>query len=162
MFIKKSRVMNCPNCKSNNLKVLEKRDIEGEPTAIRRRRECLECNFRFTTYEKPDIPGIMVVKKDGTKEAFDREKMSKGVRKALEKRPVDEETLSDLLEKVEREIFAVGEKEVTSQAIGDLVLKKLSNLDEVAYIRFASVYKSFDNIGSFKSEAEKLRHKAKL
>ncbi len=145
--------MNCPNCGKNNLKVLEKRDIEGE-VAIRRRRECLECNFRFTTYERPEAPILTVLKKDGRKELYSREKMSKGVEKALEKRPVTEPEIEKILGEIEKEIFATGEKEVTSKKIGDLILDRLKETDKVAYMRFASVYKSFDDISKFKSEAE--------
>ena len=148
--------MNCPNCGENNLKVLEKRDIEGE-VAIRRRRECLGCSFRFTTYERPEAPGLTVLKKDGRQEVYSREKVAKGVEKALEKRPVSEPEIEKILAEIEKDIYAGGEKEVTSQAIGDAVLAKLRQVDEVAYMRFASVYKSFDDVSNFKSEADILK-----
>lgn len=147
--------MKCPDCQSENLKVLEKRDVEGE-FAIRRRRECLKCGFRFTTYERPEAPMLAVIKKDGHREVYVREKMARGVKKALEKRPVTEPRIEDILNEIEKEIYSSGEKEVQSKTIGDMILNKLRKTDEVAYIRFASVYKSFDNINSFKVEAEKL------
>lgn len=135
---------------------MEKRDIEGE-VAIRRRRECLDCGFRFTTYERPEAPGLVVVKKDGRKEVYSREKMAKGVKKALEKRPISQPELEKALNEIEKEIYSVGEKEVSSHLIGEAVLNKLKQMDKVAYIRFASVYKSFEDISSFESEAEKLK-----
>ncbi|MDD5693383.1 MAG: transcriptional regulator NrdR [Patescibacteria group bacterium] len=147
--------MNCPNCQSDNLRVLEKRDIDGE-VAIRRRRECLSCNFRFTTYERPEAPMLVVIKKDGRKEVYSKDKMAKGVLKALEKRPVTEPQIEVIVNDIEKEIYASGEKEVPSKIIGDLILSKLREVDEVAYMRFASVYKSFDDIDSFKTEVEKL------
>lgn len=135
---------------------MEKRDIEGE-VAIRRRRECLDCGFRFTTYERPEAPGLVVVKKDDRKEVYSREKMAKGVKKALEKRPISQPELEKALNEIEKEIYSVGEKEVSSHLIGEAVLNKLKQMDKVAYIRFASVYKSFEDISSFESEAEKLK-----
>ncbi|MEI7616291.1 MAG: transcriptional regulator NrdR [Actinomycetota bacterium] len=147
--------MKCPNCQSENLKVLEKRDIDGE-VAIRRRRECLECSFRFTTYERPEAPMLVVIKKDERKEVYSKEKMAKGVFKALEKRPIAEPQIENILSDIEKEIYASGEKEVSSKIIGDIILNKLRGIDEVAYMRFASVYKSFDDIDSFKIEAENL------
>ncbi|MEI7690744.1 MAG: transcriptional regulator NrdR [bacterium] len=147
--------MNCPNCQKENLKVLEKRDVEGE-VAIRRRRECLDCAFRFTTYERPEVLNMVVIKKDGRKEVYSREKMAKGVEKALEKRPISEPIVEQILDEIEKEIYSQGEKEVTSQEIGDCILQKLRGIDEVAYLRFASVYKSFDDLSNFKDEVEKL------
>jgi len=147
--------VNCPNCQKENLKVLEKRDIDGE-VAIRRRRECLDCGFRFTTYERPEVLNLVVEKKDGRKEVYSREKMAKGVEKALEKRPISEPMVEKILDEIEREIYSQGEKEVKSHEIGDCILKKLRTIDEVAYLRFASVYKSFDDLSYFKEEVEKL------
>ncbi len=147
--------MNCPNCHKENLKVLEKRDIEGEE-AIRRRRECIDCGFRFTTYERPEVLNMAVIKKDGRKEVYSREKMAKGVLKALEKRPITEPAVEKILDEIEKEIYSQGEKEVNSKEIGDYILQKLRTVDEVAYLRFASVYKSFDDLSNFKEEVEKL------
>lgn len=147
--------MICPNCKSSNLKVLEKRDIEGEP-AIRRRRECIDCNFRFTTYERPETPSMIVIKKNGARQPYSKEKITEGVLKALEKRPVDQSRIDKLLCNIEKSLFDLGATEVKSSLIGDTVLSALKEIDEVAYIRFASVYKSFDDIDHFQKEAEKL------
>ena len=150
--------MICPNCKSANLKVLEKRDIEGEP-AIRRRRECNDCCFRFTTYERPESPSLVVVKKDGTKQPYTREKIEKGLYKALEKRPIDQSEIEEFVNRIEKNLYDLGSSEVKSCLIGDMVLETLKEADEVAYIRFASVYKSFDDIDYFKKEAEELKDK---
>jgi len=147
--------MICPNCKKEELRVLEKRDVEGE-VAIRRRRECTACGFRFTTYERPEAPSMSVVKKDKNKELYSREKLAKGINKALEKRPVTAAEIEDLVKGLEKEIYSTGETEVESSKIGNLVLKKLKDIDRVAYLRFASVYKAFDTIDTFKREAEEL------
>jgi transcriptional repressor NrdR len=147
--------MKCPKCASNNLKVNEKRDLEGE-VAIRRRRECNECGTRFTTYERIEIPSLLVVKKDGRKELYSREKLGIGIEKALEKRPFEEDKIEDIIDELDYKINSWGEPEVKSTKIGDLVSEKLKNLDEVAYLRFVSVYKSFEDIESFKKELEGL------
>jgi len=147
--------MFCPNCKKDDLRVLEKRDVEGD-VAIRRRRECSACGFRFTTYERPEAPTLNVIKKDGRKETYSREKLARGVKKALEKRPISGPETEAIIEKIEKSIYSTGETEVESKKIGDLVLEKLKEADSVAYLRFASVYKSFENIETFKKEAEKL------
>lgn len=148
--------MHCPVCNSDNLRVLEKRDIDGE-FAIRRRRECLDCSFRFTTYERLEVPTLTVLKRDGHKEVFSREKMSVGIYKALEKRPVGEPEVEAMIDIIEKELKGHAENEVSSNKIGDLIMKNLKNLDEVAYIRFASVYKSFENIDSFIKELNQLK-----
>ena len=147
--------MFCPNCNKEELRVLEKRNIEGE-AAIRRRRECTDCGFRFTTYERPEAPTLTVIKKDGHKEIYSRDKLIKGVVKALEKRPVSDPEIESLIASIEKGIYCTGETEVKSTKIGDLVLAKLKEIDSVAYLRFASVYKSFDTIETFKKEAEEL------
>ena len=147
--------MNCPNCQKESLKVLEKRDVEGE-LAIRRRRECLGCGFRFTTYERPEVINLVIIKKDGRKEIYSREKMIRGVQKALEKRPISEPLVDKIIGEIEKEIYSQGEKEVESHIIGECILQKLREIDEVAYLRFASVYKSFDDLSSFKEEVEEL------
>ena len=147
--------MICPKCKSANLRVVEKRDTENEP-AIRRRRECGDCSFRFTTYERLEVPTLTIVKKDGHKELFSREKLSVGLYRALEKRPVNESVIDATINDIEKELHSTGEKEVTSVEIGDLVMKRLIKLDEVAYLRFASVYKSFESLDSFAEELKKI------
>lgn len=146
--------MFCPECHSQNLKVLEKRDAEDE-ISIRRRRECIDCNHRFTTYERIETPTLTVTKKDGTKELYSREKLSAGVYKALQKRPVTEPQIEALLDEIEKELRCKG-SEVESTKIGDMIMEKLKKVDAVGYIRFASVYKSFDDLGSFLKEMESI------
>lgn len=148
--------MFCPHCQSENLRVLEKRDVEGD-FAIRRRRECTDCSFRFTTYERLEVPTLSILKKDGHKEVYSREKMSAGIIKALEKRPIAEPQMFALIDEIEKELKGCAENEIASSKVGDLIMKKLRGLDEVAYIRFASVYKSFDNVDSFISELQSLK-----
>lgn len=147
--------MNCPQCKSNNIKVLEKRDAEGEQV-IRRRRECESCSFRFTTYERIETSVLVIVKKDGKKEPFSREKLAEGILKAIEKRPISDVQAEEFISQVERDLRSRGVTEVESSEIGDSVLSKLKDLDDVAYLRFASVYKSFKNVDSFKKELENI------
>lgn len=149
--------MICPDCKAESLRVLEKRDLDGE-FIIRRRRECTACGFRFTTYERIETPTLAVVKKDGHKEVYSREKLSNGIYKALEKRPVTEPQIEALIDEIEKELKCCTENEVVSVKVGDLVMDKLKKIDEVAYVRFASVYKSFKNIEAFKRELEALKN----
>jgi len=147
--------MKCPKCQKETLKVNEKRDSEGE-AAIRRRRECTSCGHRFTTYERIEVPSLLVVKKNGEKELYFREKLTKGIYKAFEKRPFEDVQIEELADEIEQEINVFGKKEIESQVIGDLTLKKIQKLDDIAYLRFASVYKSFDDVGMFKEELEKI------
>ena len=147
--------MNCPECKSAKIRVLEKRNTEGEQI-IRRRRECESCGFRFTTYERIEAASLIVLKKDKAKEFFTREKLAVGIEKALEKRPISEIQIEEFINSVEREVKSQGLTEIKSSEIGDLVLAELKKLDDVAYLRFASVYKSFETIESFKKELEKI------
>ena len=147
--------MKCRYCLGTESKVVDSRPTD-DGTSIRRRRECMTCGRRFTTYEKiEDIP-IMVIKKDGRRETFDSEKVLMGVRKACEKRPVSAAQMDKLVEEVVREVNNTLEQEVTSNYIGELVMKGLKELDEVAYVRFASVYKEFDSAESFREELAKL------
>jgi len=143
--------MICPKCKSENLRVVEKRDMENEP-AIRRRRECGDCSFRFTTYERLEVPTLTIKKKNGQTEVYNREKLASGIYRALEKRPVDKAAAEDLITKIEKDLHATGENEITSDCVGKAVMEKLYELDQVAYLRFASVYKSFENLNSFAEE----------
>jgi transcriptional repressor NrdR len=136
--------MKCPKCGSQDLKVNEKRDLEAE-VSIRRRRECNACGNRFTTYERIENPSLLVVKKSGVKELFDRDKMAVGIRKALEKRPFGEDQVEEIIDELDRKINQHGDGEIKSTEIGDLVIEKLKDTDHVAYLRFASVYKSFDD-----------------
>lgn len=147
--------MVCPECKSNKIKVLEKRNSDGEQV-IRRRRECEACGFRFTTYERIEAATLVVVKKDGTKESFSSEKLKVGIERALEKRPITGVEMEDFIHLIERNLKSRGTNEIKSSEIGDAVLSKLKELDDVAYLRFASVYKSFDDIDSFKKELESI------
>lgn len=145
--------MQCTQCKKADTKVIDSRDDEK---TIRRRRECLKCDFRFTTYEKVEIPLIKVEKRDGRIVNFDRDKIKFGILKSVEKRPIDEEIVCNLIDDIEHEIIMLGKKIVQSIEIGEITSKKLQKVDEVAYLRFISVYKSFSSAKSFASEAQKL------
>ena len=147
--------MRCPFCKADNDKVVDSRASEGGE-AIRRRRECLECGRRYTTYERVEEIPLRVIKKDGTREAFDRRKILEGMSKACEKRPVSTEKLDELVSDIERQLADVAEREVTSHQIGELVMAKLRELDQVAYVRFASVYRAFKDINQFLEELRPL------
>lgn len=148
--------MKCPACSAESIRVIDSRDVEGG-TAIRRRRECLKCEHRFSTYEQVELPRLVVVKKDGRRESYKREKIESGVRKALEKRPVPERRIREVLGSIERDLQARGEDEVTSRVIGEAVMRALKELDEVAYIRFASVYKAFRDADTFEEELKRLK-----
>lgn len=140
--------MKCPFCASSATQVLESRAVEGE-TSIRRRRECTKCGKRFTTYEKVKGTALWVVKKDGRREPFEKEKVKRGILRAIEKRPVSLELVDDIIERVEREMLRKEREEVTSRAIGRAVLKHLKKVDKVAWLRFASVYLEFDDLEDF-------------
>ena len=139
--------MECPYCSHLNSKVTNKRN---SPSGIRRRRECLKCKKRFTTYEKIERGLLYIIKKDGQREKFVREKLESGIEKAFEKRPVPIEKIQKMINEVEEQIRKKGKKEIKSSSIGELVMKKIKKLDKVAYIRFASVYKDFEDINDFK------------
>jgi transcriptional repressor NrdR len=149
--------MKCPYCLNKKTKVVDKRDIP-ELNAIRRRRECLHCGKRFTTYERMESVKLTVIKKDDKRESFDRDKLLTGVLKACEKRPIPRERLERLVGEIEAELRNYEEREIPSNVIGKLVMEKLRDLDKVAYIRFASVYREFTDLGSFERELKKLRH----
>ncbi|MEW6724305.1 MAG: transcriptional regulator NrdR [Bacillota bacterium] len=153
--------MRCPFCGTPESKVLDSRPTE-EGTVIRRRRECIACQRRFTTYEKVEESLLVVVKKDGRRESFDRGKILAGLLKATEKRPIPLETLQMLVSNVEQELRSESESEIASQRIGELVMQHLRDLDEVAYVRFASVYRQFKDINRFLAELEELMNKGKL
>lgn len=133
--------MRCPNCRGDDNRVVDSRDDES---AVRRRRECNACRHRFTTYERIESGKLLVVKKDGRREPYSRDKLLGGVRKACEKRPVSDAAMQEVVDRVERELVARGENEIASSAIGELLMSALRRLDKVAYIRFASVYREFD------------------
>ncbi|MBR0026101.1 MAG: transcriptional repressor NrdR [Clostridia bacterium] len=147
--------MKCRYCLSNESKVVDSRPTD-DGTSIRRRRECINCGRRFTTYEKIEELPVMIVKKDGRREAFDSDKLRMGVRKACEKRPVSAADQDKLVADVEREVFNSLDQEVTSNYVGELVMKGLKQLDEVAYVRFASVYRQFKDINTFMAELKLL------
>ncbi len=150
--------MKCPYCSYSDSKVIDSRPVE-ENNSIRRRRECLECHARFTTYEIIDVFQPVVVKKDGTKELFDKNKLLSGLLKACEKRPVDAEAVAD---EVESEIINSLKREITSNAIGELAMLKLKGIDDVAYVRFASVHREFKDIDTFLKELAKLKNVKEL
>ena len=143
--------MRCPFCKTDNDKVVDSRASEGG-AVIRRRRECLECGRRYTTYERVEEIPLRVIKKDGAREPFERRKIFEGMAKACEKRPVSTETLEQIVQDIERQLADVAEREVTSRQIGELAMRKLRELDQVAYVRFASVYRAFKDINQFLEE----------
>jgi transcriptional repressor NrdR len=143
--------MRCPFCQARDSRVIDSRDLAGGG-AIRRRRECVECGRRFTTYERVEIGGLVVVKRDGRREAFDPNKLRQKLRVALTKRPVWEHDIDHLVERVEAEMMGLGLSEVPSTAIGEEVLKQLKALDHVAYIRFASVYRQFADLEDLRRE----------
>ena len=145
--------MYCTQCKKGDTKVIDSRDDEK---TIRRRRECLKCGFRFTTYEKVEVPGIRVEKRDGRVENYDRSKIKNGILKSVEKRPVSDEMVCDILDDIEHEIVMLGKKIVPTIAIGEIASRKLKKIDDVAYLRFVSVYRSFSSAKSFESEAKKI------
>ncbi len=148
--------MKCPYCNYDESKVVDSRPAdEGEK--IRRRRECLSCSKRFTTYEIVETTPVMVVKKDGTREPFNADKLLQGLLRACEKRPVSTETLIKVIEEIQISVQNDMIREITSQEIGELTLKELKAIDQVAYIRFASVYKKFEDIQSFINELESLQ-----
>ena len=143
--------MKCPFCSHENTRVIDSRPAEDK-CSIRRRRSCDECGRRFTTYEKIETIPLIIIKKDNNREAYDRSKIEAGVLRACHKRPVSAKQLTNLVDEVENEIANLEEKEIPSQVIGELVMNKLKNLDAVAYVRFASVYREFKDINTFMDE----------
>jgi len=147
----------CPYCGFNDSRVLESRSTE-EGSAVRRRRECLQCRERFTTYERVEAVPLMVIKKDGTRQEFDRSKILQGLITACEKRPVPLARLEQLVTEIERRLRNSMEQEVSSQTIGEMVMEGLREIDQVAYVRFASVYRQFKDINRFMEELQALLH----
>jgi transcriptional repressor NrdR len=152
--------MKCPFCQSDNDRVIDSRASE-DGYAIRRRRECLDCKRRYTTYERVEGTTIRVIKKDGAREPFDRAKIKRGLEKACWKRPVSDAQLEQLLTTVENDLEARLESEVETQAIGELVMKRLRDIDEVAYVRFASVYRQFKDLHDFVDELKPMLAEAR-
>ena len=151
--------MKCPFCFYEETKVVDKRETE-DFDVTRRRRECLKCKKRFTTYERVEDLGLIIVKKDGRRESFDPEKIKRGILKACEKRPVSCEQVDDIVNKVEAELRKLKSKEVASSVIGEKIVSKLKKLDKIAYIRFASVYRSFADVTDFEKELKDLVKKS--
>ena len=147
--------MKCPYCEYPESKVVDSRPTD-EGQAIRRRRECISCAKRFTTYEKIEEIPTIIVKRDGNREVYDRNKLMNGIIKSCEKRPVSMATIEDMVDNIEKTIFNSMKNEITSIEIGELVMEKLKDVDEVAYVRFASVYRQFKDVNSFMQELKKL------
>ena len=147
--------MKCPFCGHENTRVIDSRPAE-ENNSIRRRRVCDECDKRFTTYEKVETIPLIIIKKDDNRETYDRSKIEAGVLRPCHKRPISANQINQLVEEVETEIFNMEEKEISSQVVGEIVMNKLKNLEAVAYVRFASVYREFKDINTFMDELKKV------
>lgn len=147
--------MKCPFCGCEETKVIDSRAVD-ENNSIRRRRQCEKCENRFTTYERLEVVTIAVIKKDGTRETFDRNKVYDGIAKSCNKRAISLETIDNIVDEIENKLLNSLEKEVKSSLIGEMVMEKLKQIDEVAYVRFASVYKHFEDIDTFDEEIKKL------
>lgn len=150
--------MRCPNCSHNGTRVLDSRPVD-DGRSIRRRRECESCLYRFTTFERVEETPLIVVKKEGTREQFSKEKMLRGLIKACEKRPVSLKQLEDVTQHVERELRNIGVSEVESDKVGEMVMEALRDIDEVAYVRFASVYRQFKDLNVFIEELKDILQK---
>lgn len=147
--------MKCPNCGNDDTKVLDSRPI-NDGLAIRRRRECIKCQFRFSTHEEMEILDLTVVKRDGTSEPYMREKIESGIRRAFEKRPLTREGFAAMISGIEQDIQKLGKQEIASKDVGNIVMRHIKVRDQVAYIRFASVYRKFADVEEFVKEAKKL------
>lgn len=150
--------MKCPHCGNNGSRVVDSRPTD-EGRVIRRRRECEKCGFRFTTFERVEATPLLVIKKNGSREEFDRDKILKGIVRAAEKRPLNMEQMTDIVDKVENKVRSLGESEISSQIIGEYVMNILVDLDEIAYIRFASVYRQFKDMHVFLDELQDMMKK---
>lgn len=150
--------MKCPYCNEADTKVIDSRPADDN-SSIRRRRQCERCGKRFTTYEKLETMPLMVIKKDNSRETYDRSKIEAGIIHSCHKRPVSPQQINAMIDEIENRIFNMEEKEVTTTAIGELVMEKLQQLDEVAYVRFASVYREFKDVNTFMEELGKLLKK---
>ena len=150
--------MKCPYCNAQDTKVIDSRPADDN-SSIRRRRQCEKCGKRFTTYEKLETMPLMVIKKDRSRETYDRSKIEAGIIHSCHKRPVSPQQINSMIDEIENQIFNMEEKEVPTSAIGELVMGKLKDLDEVAYVRFASVYREFKDVNTFIDEIGKLLKK---
>lgn len=148
--------MFCPYCNTDETKVVDSRLVD-EGARVRRRRECCHCHERFTTFETAELALPRVVKRDGSRSAFDAEKLKRGLFKAVEKRPVSSEQVDAMVSRILRQLRALGDQEVTSEKVGELVMHELRRVDDVAYVRFASVYRSFQDVEEFRREIEQLK-----
>ena len=153
--------MKCNKCQSDDIKVIESRDV-ADGQAIRRRRMCNDCGYRFTTYERIERPQLIVIKHNGTRQLFSRNKLLGGLYRACEKTPVTSMQLEQMVTDIEETLYACGDQEVSSADIGELVMQRLSLLNEVAYVRFASVYRRFKDIASFEQELTHIRQQNRL
>lgn len=148
--------MKCPNCQLGETKVIESRDVaNGE--SIRRRRECLDCQYRYTTYERLERPCITIIKKDGTRQLYDRAKLVVGLQKACEKTTITGSEFEELVARIEKAIYDLGETELSSHKVGTLIMDILADADQIAYVRFASVYRNFTDIESFERELSRIK-----
>lgn len=147
--------MHCPFCNANDTKVIDSR-LVAEGGQVRRRRECLACGERFTTFETAELVMPRLIKQDGSRQPFDEDKLRAGMQRALEKRPVSVERLEEAIARIKQKLRATGEREVKSLVVGELVMSELHQLDEIAYIRFASVYRRFQDLNQFREEIERL------
>lgn len=147
--------MRCPNCERDETRVIDSRDLD-EAAAIRRRRECSDCGHRFTTYERIEAARLVVVKRDGIRQEFDRDKLASGLAKALTRRPVPAGVAEAAADQIEAQLRAAGSTEVPSRRIGELAMEALRQIDQIAYIRFASVYQSFEDLDQLKREVDTL------
>ncbi len=150
--------MKCPYCNEVDTKVIDSRPADDN-SSIRRRRQCERCGKRFTTYEKLETMPLMVIKKDNSREAYDRSKIESGIIHSCHKRPVSPQQISAMIDEIENQIFNKAEKEIPTSAIGELVMEKIKDMDEVAYVRFASVYREFKDVNTFMEELGKLLKK---
>ncbi len=150
--------MKCPFCNKENTKVIDSRPAEDN-NSIRRRRQCDECGKRFTTYEKVETIPLIVIKKDNKREPYDREKIEAGIVRSCHKRPASMNEINELVDEIENTIFNMEEKEVSSSRIGEIVMDRLKEFDSVAYVRFASVYREFKDVGTFMEELKKILDK---
>ena len=150
--------MKCPVCLHQDTKVIDSR-VAVDGFSIRRRRECLKCNFRFSTYEEIELLDLMVIKRDGRKEVYNKEKLVCGLKRSLEKRMINEEIFKKLINSIERDLQVLKKSEVLSSQIGKIIMKELKKVDKVAFIRFASVYQSFEDLQEFQQELSKLLKK---
>ncbi len=147
--------MQCPFCGNDDTKVVDSR-LAGEGSQVRRRRECIDCSERFTTYETAELVMPRIIKTDGTREPFNDEKLLNGILRALEKRPVNTESIDAAISRIQHRLRACGERELPSRQLGEWVMEELRDLDQVAYVRFASVYRSFEDVSEFREEIDRL------